>query len=157
MKKGILLFSFWLMLAWQANGQITESKRKKEFNLDKNGVAIQGYDPVSYFTVHKAEKGTAQFACTYKGATYYFVNDSHLQTFKKNPEKYEPQYGGWCAFAWGLKNGQKVEINPTTFKIANDKLYLFYNKGKNNTLLDWNKDESKLKSKADTNWNNQIK
>ena len=73
------------------------------------------------------------------------------EEFKKNPAAYEPQYGGWCAYAMG-KDGDKVSIDPETFKIVNGKLYLFYNRAFNNTLKSWNKDEPTLKTKADANW-----
>ena len=71
--------------------------------------------------------------------------------FKKDPTQYEPQYGGWCAYAMGSK-GEKVPIDPETFKITNGKLYLFYNKFFNNTLTSWNKDEPGLMNKANGNW-----
>lgn len=71
--------------------------------------------------------------------------------FLKNPASYEPQYGGWCAYAMGA-NGEKVEINPETFKIVDGKLNLYYNAFFNNTLKSWNKDEGNLKKKADANW-----
>ena len=71
--------------------------------------------------------------------------------FKASPAKYEPQYGGWCAYAMGATN-EKVEIDPETFKIINGKLYLFYHSWTNNTLKTWNKDEGNLKPKADVNW-----
>ncbi len=76
--------------------------------------------------------------------------------FAANPTRFEPQYGGWCAYAMGA-SGDKVDVDPETFKIVNDKLYLFYNKFFNNTLKSWNKDESNLKSKADVNWTKFIK
>ena len=82
---------------------------------------------------------------------YRFSSVANKEEFKKNPSKYEPQYGGWCAFAMG-DYGEKVEIDPETFKIVNGKLYLFYNKGFNNTLKSWNKNEAVLKSNADINW-----
>ena len=68
-----------------------------------------------------------------------------------DPEKYQPQYGGWCAYAMGV-SGDRVKIDPKTFKIINDQLYLFYNFWGNNTLKDWNKDEKRLKEKADSYW-----
>lgn len=76
--------------------------------------------------------------------------------FLANPSRFEPQYGGWCAFAMG-DYGKKVKINPETFKIVDDKLYLFYNAYFTNTLKDWNKDEANLKSKGDRNWANLTK
>ncbi|NUY80738.1 YHS domain-containing protein [Flavobacterium sp. MAH-1] len=128
----------------------TENKRKAEFNLE-NGLAIQGYDPVSYFSQQKAVKGKPGIAASYQGATYYFSSEANKEAFRKNPAGYEPQYGGWCAYAMG-DYGKKVEINPETFKIINGKLYLFYNAYLNNTLKTWNKNEVVLKKQADANW-----
>lgn len=133
----------------------TETKRVTQFNLEKN-VAVQGYDVVSYFKQNKAVKGKKTLALNYEGVVYYFSTEANKETFKKNPASYEPQYGGWCAFAMGDSNS-KVEIDPETFKIVDGKLYLFYNAFFNNTLKSWNKDEVNLKRKADTNWKNYIK
>lgn len=128
----------------------TAAKRTAAFNLEKK-VAIQGYDPVAYFTQKKAVKGKSNVASSYEGVTYYFSSQANKDHFAKNPVSYEPQYGGWCAYAMGA-NGEKVEVDPETFKILDGKLYLFYNAYFNNTLKSWNKDEPNLKKKADTNW-----
>ena len=88
----------------------------------------------------------------YKNYSYLIEQDS----FAKNPAGFEPQYGGWCAYAMG-SSGEKVEINPETFKIVEGKLYLFYNAFFNNTLKSWNKEEAQLKAKADSNWKKIIK
>jgi YHS domain-containing protein len=127
-------------------GQDAQS-RKKDFNLS-DGIAIKGYDPVAYFTQHKAVKG---FAVLFAGVTYYFSSTANKEEFKKNPVKYEPQYGGWCAYAMG-KDGSKVEVDPETFKIIDGRLFLFYNQFFNNTLKSWNKDEVNLHRNADANW-----
>jgi YHS domain-containing protein len=124
--------------------------RTKDFNIE-NGVAIQGYDPVAYFTQNKAVKGNKQFAVAAEGITYYLSSAANKELFLKDYKKYEPQYGGWCAYAMGATN-DKVEIDPETFKIINGKLYLFYHSWVNNTLNKWNKDENNLKAKADKNW-----
>ena len=124
--------------------------RIKEFNLE-NKVAIQGYDPVAYFKQNKAVKGKKEIATTYEGVTYYFASQVDKEFFLKLPSSYEPQYGGWCSYAMGAK-GEKVEIDPETFKIVDGKLNLFYNAYFNNTLKSWNKDEINLRKKADTNW-----
>ncbi len=124
--------------------------RTKHFNLDK-GVALSGYDAVAYMKQNKAVKGSKDFTSNYEGVTYYFASAADRDEFNRNPAMYEPQYGGWCAYAMG-KKGEKVSIDPGTFKIVNGKLYLFYNKYFNNTLTDWNKDEVNLKTKADANW-----
>lgn len=123
---------------------------KKHFNLEK-GLALAGYDAVSYFNGSKPAKGKGSIQAISDGVTYYFANEKNKQAFIQNPEKYKPEYGGWCAYAMGAK-GEKVEVDPNTFKIINGKLYLFYNAFFNNTLTSWNEDEAALKSKADNNW-----
>ena len=127
------------------------SLRIKHINLEK-GVAIQGYDPVAYFTQNKAVKGFKQFATIAEGITYYFSSAVNKEIFKKGFKKYEPQYGGWCAYA--MATNEKVEIDPETFKITDGKLFLFYHSWVNNTLPKWNKDENSLHAKADENWYN---
>ncbi len=127
-----------------------DQKRQAGYNL-QNGIAAQAYDVVAYFTTSKAVKGNSINSVVYQGLKYQFANPANKEEFKKNPSKYEPQYGGWCAYAMGA-TGEKVEVDPETFKIINGKLYLFYNKFFNNTLKTWNKDEANLKTKADVNW-----
>jgi YHS domain-containing protein len=132
-----------------------ENKRITQFNLEKK-VAIQGYDPVAYFKQGKALKGKKELIGTYEGVVYQFSSVANKDLFVKNAASYEPQYGGWCAYAMG-SSGDKVEINPETFKIIDGKLFLFYNAYFNNTLKSWNKDEVSLKAKADANWKKNIK
>jgi YHS domain-containing protein len=124
--------------------------RKKQYNLD-GGVAISGYDPVAYFKQGKAIKGKKEFSVSADGVVYYLSSAENKEEFKKNYSKYEPQYGGWCAYAMG-NDGTKVEVDPETFKIIDSKLFLFYNKFFNNTLKSWNKNETRLKTNADANW-----
>ena len=127
-----------------------EESRKSSFNLH-NGVAIDGYDPVSYLADQRAVEGKKTLSLTHQGVIYYFSTQSHRDAFKADPAKYEPAYGGWCAFAMG-DSGEKVEIDPETFKIVDGTLYLFYNRFFNNTLTSWNKNEARLKASADKNW-----
>ena len=127
----------------------------EQYNLSGNKTAVSGFDAVSYFNGNPL-KGKSQYKLVHNGVTYLFANENNLKSFKGNPEKYEPQYGGWCAYAMG-KTGEKVEINPKTYKIVDDKLYLFYNKFFTNTLETWNEDEKNLKVRADENWANLIK
>jgi YHS domain-containing protein len=148
MKKSIL-FLFVALVTATTFGQ-TAAKRTSEFNLEKK-VAIQGYDPVAYFTQKKAVKGKSTIASTYEAVVYYFSSQANKDAFTKNPTSYEPQYGGWCSYAMG-STGEKVEVDPETFKIVDGKLNLFYNAYFNNTLKSWNKDEVNLKKKADANW-----
>lgn len=126
------------------------SQKAEHRNLN-NKLAILGYDPVSYIEQNKSVKGKKEFAVNVNGAIYYTSTAKNKELLQKNPSKYEPIYGGWCAFAMG-DYGEKVEINPTTFKVIDGKTYLFYNKLFNNTLNSWNKNEDKLKKQADLNW-----
>jgi len=142
------LFAACLLLT--ISGFAQTALRTKTFNLEK-GIAIQGYDPVAYFTQNKAVKGKKELSVLAEGATYYFSSQTNKDLFLKDFRKYEPQYGGWCAYAMGA-SGEKVEIDPDTFKIVNGKLFLFYHSWINNTLTKWNKDEINLKTKADRNW-----
>jgi YHS domain-containing protein len=148
------IFILLLIISTSMYGQ-SDAIRKKNFNLSQ-GLALRGYDPVTYFTSGKATEGNKNISFEYQGVIYYFSSAANREQFKKNPASYEPQYGGWCAYAMGSTGG-KVEIDPETFKIINGKLYLFYNKYFNNTLKSWNKDESNLKAKADKNWTNILK
>ena len=122
-----------------------------DLNKDSDGLWVDGYDAVAYLTTNKAVKGNKNYQFVYQGAKFYFSSEQNKQLFSAIPEKYLPAYGGWCAYAMGA-NGEKVEVNPKTFKIIGGKTYLFYNKFFNNTLEDWNKDEANLKAKADANW-----
>lgn len=151
MKKLFNLLLATVFILSMASAQSQTNVRKKHFNLDKTGLALEGYDPVAYFTQQKAIEGKKEISLANDGVTYYFASIQDRDLFKANPARYEPQYGGWCAYAMGA-TGQKVEIDPETFKLVDGKLYVFYNKFFNNTKKSWNKDEANLKAKADANW-----
>jgi len=136
------------VLAWSTFSQRNDL-RKKNFNI-KNDIILEGYDAVSYFDGKPAE-GKPEYKFIYGGIVYQFSSPANLNKFKANPSQYEPAYGGWCAFAMG-ETGEKVKIDPETFKILDGKLYVFYNFWGNNTLEDWNKNEQKLKEAGDRNW-----
>ena len=121
------------------------------YNLNKDHIAIEGHDPVAYFKEGKAIEGKKEFSTTVDGVNYLFSSAQNVVLFKADPAKYKPQYGGWCAYAMGA-TGEKVEIDPETFKIIDGKLFLYYNRFFNNTLKSWNKDEVNLHQKADANW-----
>ncbi len=150
MKSLTLLLIALAISHFQPGAAQTDAARTKQFNL-ANGVAIQGYDPVAYFTAKKATKGSAQFGTTYKGIPYRFASAANRDLFLKSPAMYEPAYGGWCAYAMG-DSGEKVEIDPETFEIRDGKLYLFYHTLFNNTLPKWQKNEPTLQRKADQSW-----
>ena len=113
----------------------------------KDNVAVNGYDVVAYFKENKPVKGNAEFNVSYKGANWYFVNNENADLFKSTPGKYEPQYGGYCAF--GCSRGYKAKTNPDAWTIVDGKLYLNYNIDVRDT---WNKDQQGYIRKADTNW-----
>lgn len=129
--------------------------RKTHYNLDDTGLAMKGYDPVSYFSGSPL-KGRKDIVTIHEGVIYRFNTKYNKEKFLSDPEKYSPAYGGWCAFAMG-DSGEKVEVNMLTYKIRNDRLFLFYNKLLNNTLNDWNENEKVLRQQADSNWEEIIK
>ncbi len=147
--KVTLIIAILSLLGISGIGGETEASRIKHFNV-KKAVAIEGYDPVSYFAGRPAQ-GKPEYTFTYKGIMYHFDNQQNLNKFKATPDAFEPAYGGWCAYAMGV-TGEKVKINPHTYKILDNKLFLFYNFKGTNTLTDWNKDEKKLKVSADQYW-----
>jgi len=125
--------------------------RRRNYNHD-NGIALQEFDPVSYFKGTRPVKGKSEFRHIHQGITYFFANADNREEFKRSPSKYEPAYGGWCAYAMA-EDGSRVKVNATTYKIIDGKLHLFFNFSANNTLLKWNKNERKFKTQADANWN----
>lgn len=122
----------------------------------KKGYAAEGYDVVAYFG-NEAIEGNKLYSTAYKGVKYKFSTRENLNTFTEDPEMYIPQYGGYCAYAVAEK-GEKVGVNPKTFQIIDNKLYLFYNSWGVNTLENWNEEGAEaLKEKADANWKNIVK
>lgn len=116
----------------------------------KSKLAIKGYDPVAYFS-GSAQKGKDNFTAEYKGALYHFATAANRDTFLADPVKYEPAYGGWCA--WAMKDGEKVEIDPTKFIVKDDRLYLFYDGFWGNTKTKWEKEDHAAQVKqADAKW-----
>lgn len=110
-------------------------------------VAIQGYDVVSYFTDNKPVKGNGDHVAIQDGVYYLFANEQNKKTFIANPDKYLPQYGGWCAF--GTAVGKKIASDPLAWKIVNGKLYLNLNQ---KVQQIWSKDIANYIKKADINW-----
>ena len=109
--------------------------------------AIKGYDPVAYFSESKAVKGNSAFKYKWMDATWRFHNQQNRDLFAANPEKYAPQYGGYCAYA--VSQNDTAGIDPNQFTIINDKLYLNYNQSINEQ---WTKDRNQYIIDADKNW-----
>lgn len=102
--------------------QVWAEKRAAKVNVDSNGVILRGYDPVAYFTQQKPVKGDPKYQAKYQGAIYHFSSAANLATFKKNPSKYAPQFGGFCAN--GVRNKQLNDSDPNVFFIAKGRLYV---------------------------------
>ena len=120
---------------------------QKSATFIHSGKAIRGYDPVAYFTEGKPANGDDKLVYKWNNADWYFSSQTNLDLFKANPEKYAPQYGGYCAF--GLSNGYKAPTDADAWTIENGKLYLNYNL---QVREDWNKERKQRIEKADANW-----
>jgi YHS domain-containing protein len=140
--KRLLLLLLTLGLALPALAQT-----KTLLNLDKTGVAIRGYDPVAFFTDNKPVKGKPELSARQNGAIYWFASKEHRELFNGNPAKYEPLFGGYCAY--GVSKGKLVEIDVDAFQIVNGRLLLQYSKG---VREDFNKDAKGNLAKAEANW-----
>lgn len=138
--------------------ELTEEVRQKQFSLSKNYLAIGGYDPVSYFMEESPVKGSKEHSAIYRGILYLFSSGENKNIFLKDPERYEPAYGGWCA--WAMLDSQRTKPNPKSIKIVNGRLLLFYDGLFGDTLALWNKlaketPEAKMIEQADAAWANQ--
>lgn len=120
--------------------------RAGEF-FEQNGTAIRGYDPVAYFTDRQPMKGSADFSTTHKGAVFHFSTAEHQNTFMADPDKYVPQYGGFCAY--GMAKGYKASTDPAAFTVYQGKLYLNYSLSVREL---WSEDIPSHIQKAEHNW-----
>jgi len=126
---------------------ISTASAKTLVNVDRSGVAIKGYDPVAYFTDKKAVKGNAQLQSNVGGVIYYFASAENKAAFDADAAKYQPQFGGFCA--WAVSRGYTAPVDPNAFQIVNGRLLLQYSlKVRTDFSLDT---EGNLK-KADANW-----
>ena len=154
-------FSILIAIAFSIvlSGEPAESQRVAHYNLDKSNLALQGYDPVSYFQDGPI-KGKPSINAAYHGVTYYFANEANKKSFESEPGKYEPAYGGWCATA--LLEGTKYKIDPKNYKIVDGHNLLFYKGFLGDALKDWNKkieqgqQEPDLVAKAATEWEKHL-
>lgn len=127
-------------------------ENKYFIRVDKKGIAVDGYDVVAYFVQQKPLKGQKQFSIEWKGAKWFFSSKDNREKFKKTPQKYAPQFGGFCA--WAVGNGYTAKIDPTAWKIVDKKLYLNYN---HSIQEQWQKDMKNLISKGHKNWPKLVK
>ncbi|MEP7377538.1 MAG: YHS domain-containing (seleno)protein [Chitinophagaceae bacterium] len=140
MKKSILMFS---VLVFACLSLIAQ----KSATFVQSGKAIRGYDPVAYFSAGKPVKGDEKLVYNWNNANWYFSSKANLDSFKTNPEKYAPQYGGYCAY--GLSEGHKAPTDADAWTIEDGKLYLNYN---TDVRKMWSKEKKERIEKADKNW-----
>ena len=121
-----------------------------DYNTKKGAVA-SGYDVVAYFS-NQVKKGSKKLTVKHDGVSFRFSSEENLKLFKENPEKYTPQYGGYCAYAVAEKN-KKMYIDPEFYEIRDGKLYLFYDPWIGSALESWQEgDVAKRQKKGDSNW-----
>jgi YHS domain-containing protein len=122
------------------------------YNLGKAGLALDGYDPVAYFPEGgvNPQRGTAEWTETHEGVAYRFASEEHLELFRAAPARFQPAYGGWCAFA--MAKGKTVSVDPTSFRIHRGRLFLFSKSFLSDARDDWLEDEPKLMKLADADW-----
>lgn len=120
-------------------------------NVPANGVGLDGYSPVSYFTAGEPQKGDPSFAVEHNGVTYHLTSAEQVAMFKKNPDRFEPQCGGWCAF--GMTVEDKFPVDPTKYRVIEDRLYLFLNNDQINAYDLWGQGkQQELLGKAQDHW-----
>ncbi|MEM7551329.1 MAG: YHS domain-containing (seleno)protein [Bacteroidota bacterium] len=123
----------------------------KYTNVNSENIFLEGYDVLTYYS-NAPKKGYDQFKVHHEGVTYLFSNAENAEKFKSDPESYLPEYGGFCATA--ASEGKLVPVDPENYKITDDRLFLFYKDGENDTLPQWNAEEEERKAKADEHWKN---
>ena len=134
-----------LLIAAACFAQAALAQKPQVFS-DREG-AIRGRDPVAYFTQGGPVKGSKQFSQQWRGATWYFASAENRDKFAAAPEKYAPQYGGYCAYA--VTQGYTADIDPAAWSLVNGKLYLNYSL----TIRErWKRDIPGYIQKADANW-----
>jgi YHS domain-containing protein len=139
-------FRFLLPVAFAMACAITSVAWAGEY-FEKDGAAIRGHDPVAYFKEGKPVKGTAEHRFEHQGSTFLFATTANRDAFAAEPERYAPQYGGYCAF--GMSGGYKAAIDPAAFTVREGKLYLNYNR---DVQKQWSADIPGHVNKADRHW-----
>ena len=140
----LIAFIFISSLSLFASSAYAESEIYTKYFSD---LAVSGYDTVAYFTENKPVKGNSDYSFEYKKATWQFSSKENLALFKTNPEKYAPQYGGYCA--WAAADGRTASGDPLQWTIIDEKLYLNYNAA---VQEEWLKDTAKFIIEADSKW-----
>ncbi len=132
-----------LLFVWSVAGE----SRVDPVNKDGQGVALKGYDPVAYSAQSRPVKGSSQFSYRWMNATWWFATAGNRDTFAKDPAKYSPQFGGYCAYA--VSEGHTASIDPDAWKLVDGKLYLNYSKG---VQKKWEQDVRTRIATGEKNW-----
>ena len=133
-------------------GVSLSAQDKMANNIDNSNIALQGYSAVSYLDLGLAQRGNKNYKSDYKKVAYYFTSAEQKAAFDKNPSKYQPQFGGYCAF--GIYAGAKFRVDPNKFMVKDGTYYLFLNNVELDAQQLWmaENNHSKLKNVADKNW-----
>jgi YHS domain-containing protein len=119
----------------------------KKINTTAENVAVKGFDTVAYFSADKAIEGNPQYSFIWNGAKWYFSSSENMEKFKADPERYAPQFGGYCA--WAVSKGYTADGDPNAWKIVDGKLYLNYNQ---QVREKWEAEQPKLIEDGKKNW-----
>lgn len=142
-RSGIFFISIFSLCTFSARGVQTA-------NVEKNGVILKGYDPVTYFTQTKPQKGSEKITAEHEGIIYRFSTEANKADFLKTPSRFVPAYEGWCATA--VAGGYKYDIDPENYQVTNGRLFLFYKGWRGDAKKEWIKDETKSIQTADKLW-----
>ncbi len=136
-----------MLIALPINASVSHAAKSQIYSNSSTSIAINGYDPVAYFTERKAVEGKPKHALKWKGAIWHFSSAQNKALFETAPTKYAPQYGGYCAFA--VSYGSTASTQPTAWSIVKNKLYL---NNSHSVKRRWNTDQKGYIAKANKNW-----
>jgi YHS domain-containing protein len=140
-RAGLLLLLNLFLLSCSINSATAD-----DFNVNEEGVALHGYDPVAYFN-STPKKGSSRITASHANAVFYFATQENLKQFQSNPDKYTPQFGGYCSY--GVRMGKKLDIDPESYAVRKNQLYLLLNRS---TKELWDKDRGRNIAIADRLW-----
>jgi YHS domain-containing protein len=143
---GRLLYACCVMVVVIGLGGAMSLRGQADFNT-AGGAAVHGYDVVAYFTRNAAVRGQDTFPYTWQGTTWRFASAANRDAFAKDPDRYAPQFGGYCAY--GVGRGYAVDVDPEAFAVVDGRLYLNYSKKVQAT---WNQDRDGHITRARANW-----
>lgn len=129
------------------SGSCTTSDNFRQVSSTAENIAIRGFDTVAYFVENGAVKGNPQYEFVWNGAKWLFANRENLEKFKQDPERYAPQFGGFCS--WAVSHGYTAEGDPEAWKVVDGKLYLNYSQ---KVKEKWEGEQEKLIEEGNKNW-----